>query len=207
MHLIVFSGGDNMAQIPLDRIHAVAQAYFQECLTKALELTIDLPQDGNIDIDFEIQGSVDRIADLRAMLKKQQYDDIVEIDARELLEKISNGSPADDALIYIRKLVARAKLLQNEYLVQELSGNTYSGAPDDPIFKDIRPAELPDWEATTSSHTQSLSAAIETYITLKDTAWVNKTKDDQKRCLYLASEVIGADRPLSTISADDMRHV
>ncbi len=65
------------------------------------------------------------------------------------------------------------------------------------------PKELPGWGDQTVKNTQSVSIAIETYISLKDATWANKTKADQKRCLYLARDIIGPDRPLSAINADD----
>ncbi|MBB5092596.1 integrase [Pseudochrobactrum saccharolyticum] len=196
-----------MAQIPLDRIHSVAQAYFQERLTKALELCLDLPSDVDVDLNFEIQGSLERISALKSMMKKHRYDDSVELDARALLEKTGNEGPADDALTYIRRLVARAMILQNEYLVQELSGGTYNGAPDDSVFRGIGPGALPEDGDIATDHDLSIRTAIESFMALKDTVWVPKTKADYKRCLLLASDVIGADRPLSSVKADDIRKV
>ncbi|WP_273727833.1 site-specific integrase [Brucella gallinifaecis] len=196
-----------MAQIPLDRIHSVAQAYFQERLTKALELCLDLPNDVDVDLDFEIQGSLERISALKSMMKKHRYDESVELDARTLLEKTGNEGPVDDALTYIRRLVARAMILQNEYLVQELSGGTYNGAPDDNVFRGIEPSALPEYGDIATDHDLSISAAISSFMSLKETVWAPKTKADYKRCLYLARDVIGADRPLSSVTADDIREV
>ncbi|MGC0051627.1 hypothetical protein ACNSPG_01000 [Brucella pituitosa] len=196
-----------MAQIPLEHINAIAQAYFQERLTKALELSLHLPNDAEVDIDFEIQGSIDRLNVLKAMMKKHRYDDSVELDARELLKKAGVEGRNVDALDYIRRLVARAMALQNEYLVQELSGGTYNGAPDDPIFRGIQPSAIAEYEDTPNNHDLSISTAIVSFMALKQTVWASKTKADYKRCLYIIQDVIGADRPLSSINTDDIRAV
>ncbi|MFS2325366.1 site-specific integrase [Brucella sp. H1_1004] len=196
-----------MAQIPLDRIHLVAQAYFQERLNKALELSIDLPSDNNIDLEFEIQGSVERIAVLRTMLAKRKYDQIVEIDAKEILGKVGGDNLVDDALTYTKQLVARAMILQNEYLVQHLSGSSYNGAPDDAVFKNIQPNALPEWSDSQSAFANNLGSAIDKYMDLKASVWARKTKADQKRCLYLMRDIIGENALMATIKTEDMRKV
>lgn len=194
----------NLAQISLERINEVARAYLQDCLNKALELRFDLPRDGMIDLDFEIEGSRERIAELKDMLKKFTFDALVRNAASELLISSNLGDVDLDALRYASKLVAKAQLLQHTYLVEELSGRDYDGAANDPIFVGILPNELP---GGTLSKAVTLGSAIEAYIALKRNTWVAKTERDQKRCLFLVKDLIGSLRPMNGIGTDEIRLV
>lgn len=203
----LFFREENLAQIPLERINEAARTYFQECLNKAFELRFDLPRDGMVDLDFEIEGSRQRIAELRKMLKTLNFDPWIRAAASELLASSNHSDFSLDALSYASTLVAKAQLLQNTFLVEELTGGDYDGAPNDPIFAGILPNKLPEAFGEPVPKAATLAATIETYIALKRDTWVAKTEGDQKRSLYLARDLIGPLRPMKGIGTDDIRLV
>lgn len=199
--------GDVLSKIPLDRIEEAAKTHFLEQLNKALELSLDIPHDIDLNTDDEINGSLERIGALRNMLRSLRFDRYVTGAAAHILKLAASDDPDNDELIYACKLAARSEIQTNNFLAQELSGIGYDGSSSDPLYRGLAPTSLPAPSDQNAPINETLAAIIAAYIDLKRGSWAQKTIADQRRSLSLAQDVIGAERLISTISTDDMRNI
>ena len=103
----------------LPHMHDVSQAeieerirsYFQACLNKSAELAIDLPDDPEIDLDFEVAGLQESVERTRRDLKHAKFSQAVTADALRILNP-SNPTKANvdlDALKQAQVMVMRAR--------------------------------------------------------------------------------------------------
>lgn len=85
----------------LPHMHDVSQAeieerirsYFQACLNKSAELAIDLPEDPEVDLDFEVAGLRENVERSRRDLKYAKFSQAVTADALRILA--AQATPAD----------------------------------------------------------------------------------------------------------------
>lgn len=202
-----------MTQFPLERIREAARAYFEKRLNDALELTLDLPDGGDVDdLKLEIDGFEHRVHKLEQSLKSGNYPDAIEKGAAGLLKGIAPGLPETrytgsgfDAVRIARKLVAEAEVLRNRYLIMELSGGTYDGAPNHPIFRDMLPTQMPDPDRRERESPLRVEDAINRFKALKSSEWSQKTQADQARSLALACEVFGPTELLVDVTKEDVQ--
>jgi integrase len=194
----------SLSRLPLDRLNEVAREFFKRQLNDALAVTHDICQDDLADIEIEIQQSHDNVVALTKMLKSSQYDHITESLAADFVLAAEVDSSDSAVHHYARKLAARAQRLLHTYVAAELSGETYDGAPSDPIFRNLLPSRLPSFAEKDVEAEGLLSSSIEEYVSLKLRKWADKTKADQLRSLNFVCDVLGRQRKLSSLTTKDV---
>jgi integrase len=202
-----------MAYVSNDVIVNRAKDYFKVQLSKSLELALLLPTDPLIDIDFEITGTQQLAANMREALKHQQFSPSVQSAARELLNPTNPGidTKPSDAFRFACNAVLRAKIESTRILAAQLGGDYHETAPKDPWFAGLAAVDLPpipgdEVEAAPAGPTFGSVAKQFFYFKAKND-WAAKTAADVKRVIALATELIGADKSMTSVDIDDVKSV
>lgn len=195
--------------LPPAEVHAIARDYFQSCLNKALEWSLDLPRDGS-NLEYEIKLLNADIAATKDVLKQKKFPPSLSKMADELLAgHLPSGHKADgDTRMLMREAVARAYIEQLRFLASSLSGDFEGTEIKDPIFAGMKPTGLPSLQrGQDSPTTPTLAEACETFIASRKKAWVGKTRNDYVRVLDLAQAIIGPTKKLALLSTQDVKDV
>jgi integrase len=188
------------------------QDYFRGELSKSLELAFLLPTDPKTDLDFEIAGTQQLATNFREALKHQQFSASVQSDARALLNPTNPDAVTkpSDAFRYACNAVLRAKIENARILAAQLAGD-YAPSPGDPWFAGIAAVELPpipgdETEAAPTGATFGL-VAKQFFDFKSKNDWAAKTAADVKRVIALATELIGANKSMTSLGIDDVKSV
>jgi integrase len=203
----------SMADVSNEVIVNRAKDYFKIQLSKSLELAFDLPRDPLIDINFEVSGTELLATEIRAALKKQHFSPSVQSDARALLNPTNPNADTtpSDAFQFACNAVLRAKIESTRILAAQLGGEYHETAPKDPWFAGISAVELPpipgdDAEAAPTGPTFG-KIAKQFYDFKSKNDWAPKTAADVKRVIALATELIGADKSMTSVDIEDVKKV
>lgn len=205
----------SMSDLSLEQVRAFARQYFQERLNEGYALAEDIPVDPQLDPDLEVADTKEAIAAYKDSLRKRQYPSYVKLQARELLDQLKPpGSTISlDVLSATYDAITRAEIEKCRYVVAMLSGRPHESAPVDPMFSHMVPAAFPPIDGNILGDDQSdadsaltFQAAADDFIAKKGKAvWVGKTKDDYRRVLTWAGDVIGGNRRLADIATNDVK--
>ncbi len=198
-----------LSKLSLQQLDVAVKAYFQDQLNKALVISHDLPEDPALDLDAEIDGLRNDIVRLTTALKAQSFDPLTVAEADEIIQAQTSGQQATpiDLVNYARRGVARARIERAKYLVKALSGDYAANTPADPLFAGMQPEDFDD-ELVVTPKLLTVEGARQRFVGMKaGTEWVRKTELDYQRVLDLATIVIGATKPVSLISTDDVKAV
>ncbi|WP_161491257.1 site-specific integrase [Bradyrhizobium neotropicale] len=202
-----------MADVSNDVIVNRAKDYFKVQLNKSLELALLLPTDPLIDIDFEISGAEQLAAEMREALKKQHFSHSVQSDARALLNPTNPDADTkpSDAFQFACNAVLRAKIESARILAAQLGGEYHETAPKDPWFAGLAATDLPPIpgdEAKAGSTGSTFGMVAKQFFDFKSkNDWAPKTAADVKRVIALATELVGADKPMTSLGIDDVKCV
>ncbi len=208
----IFFREENLAKITIAQIHEVAREYFQDELNKALELVTDVIDDPLINIDEEISGLHKSRKKLQQTLTTGKYDELCTHDAELIWKELAQEKTDLEMRDYLRRTITKAMILRKNYLLSELTGTTYDGYTNDPIFNGIMPTHIPlhpmsEKEEEADKNEQPsllLSDAIQDYLKLKKPIWVKKTIGDNLRSLNLLTSVAGCGKNITDINKDDI---
>ncbi len=207
-----------MPELTYDSIRKLIRDYFQKCLNKSEETAFIIPDDPKIDVDFEVQGMREEIENLQKSLARKQYSPFVKIEAEEILEQAghSPSSVGIETRDLIRNGVLRAQIEDHRVLIAKLEGQYENTAPKDPLFAGMEATGMPPIpgdktvvaEEKKAAVVHTLGTAADLYCAMKkDKEWVGKTYGDHRRTLNLVIDVIGADKPITSLEQEDVRQV
>lgn len=201
----------------LPQMHEVSQAeieerirtYFQACLNKSAELAIDLPDDPEIDLDFEVAGLHENVERVRQDLKHAKFSQAVTADALRILNPSNlTGTNVDlDTLKQAQVMIMRAHIENYRILAAKLSGDYSKTAPQDPLFAGMAATGLPSIGGESLAATapkRTFAEVAESYMAFKSPSWEAKTIQAVQRALNNAMQVIGADRQVKLIATTDI---
>ena len=152
---LVFRELSRMAPSATDCMRERLREYFQACLNKSLELSMDLPVDPAIDVSSEIDGLLQEMKTLRVKLAAQTFSAAVRREARDLLAEASVSKTVDlDLLQQACSGILRAQIENRRILAAMLKGNFDEIAPRDPLFAGMEPTGLPVAERRTTCANQ-----------------------------------------------------
>jgi integrase len=202
-----------MAHVSNNDIVNRAKDYFKAQLSKSLELALTLPTDPLIDIDFEITGTQQLATRLREALKQQHFSPSVQSEARALLDPTNpdiDNRPSD-AFHFACNAVLRAKIESTRILAAQLAGQYHETAPQDPWFTGIAAVDLPplpgDEAALAPTGATFVSVTKQFFDFKSKNDWAAKTAADVKRVIALATEIVGADKPMASLGIDNVKSV
>lgn len=203
----------SMADVSNNDIMNRAQDYFKAQLSKSLELAFDIPRDPYLDIDLEIAGTEQLAAKMRDELKQQYFSPGVQSDARALLNPTNpnaNTKPSD-AFQFACNAVLRAKIENTRILGAQLRGEYHETSPQDPWFTGITTFDLPPIagdDAKPAPASPTFGMIAKQFVIFKSkNDWAAKTAADVKRVVVLASELIGPDKPMTSVDIEDVKLV
>ena len=203
----------SMADVSNDVIVKRAKDYFKVQLSKSLELALLLPTDPLIDIDFEITGTEQLATKMREALKHQHFSHSVQSDAGALLNPINPdaNTKSSDAFQFACNAVLRAKIESTRILAAQLAGEYHETAPKDPWFAGIAAVDLPPIpgdEAEAAPTGPTFGSVAKQFFDFKSkNDWALKTASDVKRVIALATELIGANKSMTSLHIDDVKRV
>jgi hypothetical protein len=201
----------SMMNVSNEAIVNRAKDYFKAQLSKSLELALDIPRDPHLDVDFEIAGTEQLAIKMRDALKRQQFSLSVQSEAGALLnpnnpDDVNNQS---DAFQLACNAVLRANIESTRILAAQLAGEYHEAGPKDPWFADFVAVDLPpipgDQPKVSSTGPAFESVAKKFYDFKSKHDWVAKTAADFKRVIALATELIGAKKPMKSFSIVDVQ--
>lgn len=193
-----------MAYLSTEQLDSLIRTYFQEALNKAYEIAIDLRDDPRADIPGEVAGSRLKETSLRLDFSRHHFDDAINNDAQDLIRRCAHpgAQVRFDDMVHLQAGLLRAQIEQHRYLIAELTGDTASLAPADPLFSGIKPRVPTE---PYDAREPSFKEAIDLFMKAKAAAWVKKTKADHERVFGWAMDIIGPDRTLISITTADVR--
>jgi integrase len=203
----------SMADVSNDVIVNRAKDYFKVQLSKSLELALLLPTDPLIDLDFEISGTEQLATNMREALKQQHFSPSVQSDARALLNPANPGivTKPSDAFRFACVAILRAKIESTRILASQLRGECHEIAPKDPWFAGITAVDLPPIpgdDATVVPTGPTFGSVAKKFFDFKSKDdWASKTAADVKRVIALATELIGANKSMTSFGIDDVKSV
>jgi hypothetical protein len=203
----------SMADVSNDVIVKRAKDYFKAQLSKSLELAMLLPTDSLVDMDFEITGTEQLAAKMREALKQQHFSHSVQSDARALLNPTNPGivTKPSDAFRLACNAILRAKIESTRILASQLRGEYHETAPKDPWFAGITTVDLPPIpgdEAAVAPTGPTFGSVAKQFFDFKSkNDWAAKTAADVKRVIALATELIGANKSMTSLCIDDVKSV
>jgi integrase len=197
-----------MPELTQKTIQDLARRYFEQELASTEELAYLIPSDPAVDQAFEAQDSLDEAERLRTSLAERRYDPITKGVAAEALS--SEGlTPKDLAFENFDQLcvaILRARIEAHRNYAAKLRGRCDEIAPRDPLFAGIVSAAMPGLSGMPQEASErSIGFLIPNYLDMKRPEWAPRTRLDNKRVLDLFAEVVGANRPIDTISKDELR--
>jgi integrase len=204
----------SMAHVSNKIILTRAKDYFRAQLSKSLELAFLLPTDPTVDMAFEIAGTEQLAADMREALKHQHFSASAQSDARALLNPTTPGADTkpSDAFQFACNAVLRAKIDNARILAAQLRGDYDDAAPKDPWFTGITTVDLPpipgDETTTEAAAGPTFGMVAQQFFDFKNkNDWVPKTAADVKRVIALATELIGANKSMTSFDIDDIKTI
>jgi integrase len=210
---LLFREMRSMANVSNNDIVNRAKDYFKAQLSKSLEHALLLPTDPLIDIDFEITGTEQLATKMREALKHQHFSPSVQSDARALLNPTNPDidTKPSDAFQFACHAVLRAKIESTRILAAQLRGESHDAAPKDPWFTGITAVDLPPIpgdEAKPAPTGPTFGMIAKQFFDFKSkNDWAAKTAADVKRVVALATELIGADKSMTSVDIDDVKSV
>ncbi|MBP2161641.1 integrase [Asticcacaulis solisilvae] len=209
-----------MKFLTVPEVHGFVRTYFQHSLNQALELSHDLPLDPQIDLENEIESLKTAEAATRKRLVSRAYDSGDRGDVNRLLEAFK---PSDTEIgLDVRDIaydgVVRAKLAQIRYLIASLSGDPAGMVVSDPLFVNMLPTGFNEpysqpWEVSNTKEegeveatSKRLDFVIEQFLEFKaKSGVVEKTLADFRRVLGWVADIVGPERPLTSLTKVDVK--
>jgi integrase len=209
---ILFEELPRMAKLTTPEIQGRIRNYFQSCLNRSLEHSIDLAGDPGVDVSAEITYLRQKVEALRAQLSAQVFDDDVLDAAHSLVDPpgATQQPITPDVVSQAAAGVMRAEIENARVLAAMLAGEYEQTAPRDPLFAGMAPTgafpyggepEHPKVQAPTVAEVADL------YCEHHAKNWVEKTAKDQRRVLNLLIDIMGGDKPIRELSTDDVKRV
>jgi hypothetical protein len=133
---ILFEGLPRMPKLTTLEIQDRIRNYFQLCLNRSLERTLDFAQDPGVDVSAEITYLRQKAEALRAQLSDQAFDDDVLDAARSLVDPpgVIQQPVTPDVVSQAATGVMRAEIESARVLAAMLAGEYEQTAPRDPLF-------------------------------------------------------------------------
>jgi integrase len=150
---------------------------------------------------------------MREALKQQHFSPNVQSDARALLNPTNPDvdTKPSDAFQFACNAVLRAKLESTRILASQLRGEYQDTGPQDPWFAGITVVDLPSIpgdEAKAAPTGPTFGSVAKQFFEFKSkNDWALKTTSDVKRVIALATELIGADKSMTSLGIDDVKSV
>jgi integrase len=209
---ILFEELPRMAKLTTPEIQNRIRNYFQSCLNRSLERTLDFAQDPGVDVSAEITYLRQKVEALRARLSAQAFDDDILDAARGVVEPGgATGQPlTPDVLSQASIGVMRAEIENARVLAAMLAGEYEQTAPRDQLFAGMAPTgafpyggepELPKVQEPT------IAAVADLYCEHHEKNWVEKTAKDQRRVLNLIIAIMGGDKPIRDLGIENVKRV
>lgn len=199
-----------MPGLTREALEKLLRNYFEERLPKLNEIALLAPQDPQLDIGQEIAGLKQEIGELRQQIATRQHDQIVAIDAQEILTRAGLDTPAkgDENLEMLYHGILRARAEHRRVLLAMLQGRYDDVMPHDALFTGITTLALPPIGDEQADDSRSVQAIAEQYQKEKTKAkeWVTKTVNEHKRVLELFRGLVGSAKPIKLVSDDDVRN-
>ena len=214
-----------MPELTRQHVERRVREYFQDCLDKSSELADLLPQDKREwDRDAEVATLRKRIDDLTRALTDRDFTSALELEVLEILHPDNPAATKGDldTFRHACALVVRAKIQDAKLLAAEFMGEP--SRPTDPMFADQRAEGYPPLRgeerkrrSVVIQRAESMTRDDESitfdelfsrytkHMKIKKIA--PRTLLDLQRAHKLGLEVIEASRPISHITADDVRGV
>jgi integrase len=183
---------------------------FREQLNQALTLSLDLPADPDIDLDFEISSMREDQAQLGKRLAKRHFSGIEKHDAKQLVESLKpETSTVDlDGWDVAYEGILRAKIAKYRYLIAALSGDPAGMAAEDPLFAGLIPDTVlaPDATPNLKQTGTSVQNAIDKFLEKQAKSGVaKKSLADFQRTLVWFGEIVGTGRPVQGLNTQDIK--
>jgi len=200
-----------MTAVSNDIIDERARRYFEKLIQKSNEHVLLLPKDDTWDRHAEIAYLHDHEASLREGLAAQNFTPTIQSDALDLLG-ISNptiGTKVSEAFQLACSAIARAKIEDARILAAKFSGKYEGTAPLDPLFARLVVTDLPPLAGEKIAPKGDTLAAVSAafFASKSKNDWTTKTAADVKRVLSLGARVIGGDKLISSVNADDVKAI
>lgn len=198
-----------MPELDKQAIDQMLRSYFADLLSKSEEIAFLAPQDPQFDWDLEIDGSETAMSQLQQQLGTGQIDGLTAREARKLAEHfIGDGVQVPhDELRVLCNGILRARIENHRVLVAMLRGKYDETEPRDPMFQGVRSTGLPSLPGEKPpAKSLSLASTIQKYRDHKSAHdWVSKTAAESARVLHWFEESVGASRPLTSLTVEDVR--
>jgi integrase len=209
---ILFEELPRMAKLTTPEIQDRIRNYFQSCLNRSLERTLDFAQDPGVDVNAEITDLRQKVEALRAQLSAQAFDDDALDAARSLVDPpgAAQQPVTSDVLRQAASGVMRAEMENARVLAAMLAGEYEQTAPRDPLFAGMAPTgAFPHGGEPERPKVQepTIAAVADLYCEHHAKNWVEKTAKDQRRVLNLLIAIMGGDKPIRELSTEDVKRV
>ena len=201
-----------MSHLSTQDLQERIRVYFQACLNRSLEFSLDLPQDPSVDLNAEVAFLQKKAERLRGQLAQHSFDSRVLDAAQKLVGQTTANTAAttQDELSQACVGVMRAEIENARILAAMLSADYERTQPRDPLFVGMSPNGLPaapGEDVIAPPEARTLAEVGELYITFHEKHWARKTRGDQQRVVALAEAVIGPGKFMRALDVEDVKAV
>lgn len=198
-----------MPQLDKKTIDQILRDYFANLLSKSEEIVFLAPDDPQFDLEHEIDGTELAIGQLQQQLAAGQIDHLTKLEARELAARFlgENTPVPQDELRTLFNGILRARIESQRVLVAMLRGRFDEVEPRDPLFRGVESPGLPPLPGEEPRKlAPSVGTVIKKYRSFKGAHdWVPKTAAESARVLHWFQAVVGAERPVSSLTKADIQ--
>ena len=197
------ANGIQMAELSQDIIARLARAVLAKQLDEIEDLTVHkIPDDPAVDREVELSSALEEAAKLQKSFLVRPFDQATTREAETALigAGLSRKGAGMEGFEALCSAILRARIEALRIYAATLSGRFNEAVPKDPLFLSQSPVahEKPDGP--------SVRELADRYFAFKSgREWVGKSETDNRRIIGSFMDLVGGDRPITSLSDADIR--
>jgi DNA-binding ferritin-like protein (Dps family) len=198
-----------MPTLKRDEIDRLVKAHFEDRMRDINELLYCFAQDDAVDLEDEADGAEQREAELRQAAAERKYGPGTRQIAKDVAANAGypDLGPSQEQFDWLCDGVVRAEVEAYRIFQANLRGRFEDTRPIDPLFTGADYRQMPPLPGDGDEQSRPTVKLISLrYVQQKSKHdWVQKTINENKRVLAWFRELVGSEKDIKAVTADDVR--
>jgi integrase len=200
-----------MTELTDNQIQEIAQSYFRALLEESNELVWCIERDESLDPAIEAKDARQMSKKFKDMDRQGIVSESIKAEVDEMLAKhgINGLGRKDEVFGILCNAFVRAKVENYRITAAKLLKNRSAEMPMDALFRGIISTKMPEISIgeQTAATGNTLKALSDKFIETNKVNWQRKTIYDKLRSMGLMLDIMGGNRLIHTIKADDIANL